>query len=100
MPEPLPIDRQAEVASGDFVLALAPQVGPGDRRDQVRDEPDAGQTTRLSHLVKPTVLPPDGDTRGTPDVSATILQDAAVIRSGRSLWDASPDVETGDPRDR
>ncbi len=85
-----PIDRQAGIVIGDFSSDSNATVAHGDRREEVHYEPDPGQLTRVSHRVKPSVLPPDEITGDAPAGATDVVQDAAIVPPAPSVWDAAP----------
>jgi hypothetical protein len=96
MSNPPPIDRQAGVAIGDFASDSDNTVAHGDRRDEVHYEADGDPITRVSHLVKPDVLPPDEVSRDPAQPGSHVVQDVGVVPRGPSVWDASPSETTED----
>ena len=77
----------------------AEPVATGDRRDEVRLEPDPDQLVRMRATFKvaeppgPEMAPDDPDTP-PPEPGVT---DIAVAKPGPSVWDARPPEEEPPP---
>lgn len=83
---------QRGIHVGDGMRASDDRVATGDRREEVHYEQRPGGELRADHLKKPAgPLPPDMAAAEDPvDQPEVPVQDVAVDRETRSVWDARP----------
>ena len=92
---PVP-NRQAGHVLGEGDPAEAGVVATGDRRDEVRFEPDPDQLVVDKHLRRPEgPLPPQEQTPGAAaaDADSPPVEDVAVAPAQPSVWDARPPAD-------